>query len=101
MNRVNWRAKHDYEFIANMKILQSVLDKVDGNRSIDIERVAKAKVNENMEFVLWLKKEFDKKCTPERISEYNPEERRGNIPIDLSFADKSVIPKTFSSGSKQ
>ena len=56
LSRVNWKAKHDYEFIANMKMIQAALDKVKIDKRIDIEKLAKGRVQENMDFIHWLRK---------------------------------------------
>lgn len=36
INKVNWKAKLDYEFINNLKILQSAFDKLGIKRYIDV-----------------------------------------------------------------
>ena len=36
MNKVNWKAKNDYEFIANLKILQSAFAKAGIKRYIEV-----------------------------------------------------------------
>lgn len=56
MSRVNWKAKHDYEFIANLKITQGALDKTGTNKKVDIEKLAKGKVHDTMDLINWLKK---------------------------------------------
>lgn len=34
MNKVNWKAKLDYEFINNLKVLQAALDKLGIKRHV-------------------------------------------------------------------
>lgn len=36
MSKVNWKAKNDYEFINNMKILQTAFDKAGVKRYVDV-----------------------------------------------------------------
>jgi RP/EB family microtubule-associated protein len=48
MNKVNWKAKNDYEFIANLKILQSAFEKVGIKKHVEVERLARAKYQDNL-----------------------------------------------------
>jgi RP/EB family microtubule-associated protein len=36
MNKVNWRAKQEYEFLQNFKLLQGVLDRLGIDKKIDV-----------------------------------------------------------------
>lgn len=92
--KVNWKGRNDYEFIANLKILQNSFDKIGIKRHVEVEKLAKAKYQDNLEFIQWLKRYYDLNCG-ERGSNYQAEERRGNVVVDLSFADKTVVPKTY------
>jgi RP/EB family microtubule-associated protein len=38
MNKINWKAKHDYEFIANLKILQNAFDKIGIKRYVEVHK---------------------------------------------------------------
>lgn len=94
MSKINWRAKNDYEFISNLKILQNVFDKVGIKRYVEVEKLARAKYQDNLEFIQWLKRYFDSNGGT-RAEGYNADERRGGVQVDFSFADKNVIPKTY------
>ena len=59
-----------------------------------VEKLAKAKYQDNLEFIQWLKRYYDLNCG-ERGNNYKPEERRGNVVVDFSFAEKNVVPKTY------
>ena len=59
-----------------------------------MEKLAKAKYQDNLEFIQWLKRYYDKNCGL-RGSDYNAEERRGGANPDFGFAEKNVIPKTY------
>jgi RP/EB family microtubule-associated protein len=48
MNKVNWKAKNDYEFINNLKLLQTAFEKVGVKRYVDVEKLAKAKYQDNL-----------------------------------------------------
>ena len=92
MAKVSWKAKADYEFLNNYKILQTAFDKFGIKRYIDVnpvlkqvERLSKAKYQDNLEFIQWLKRYYEVNGG-EKSEEYNAEERRGNAKIDFSFA---------------
>lgn len=85
LSKVNWKARHDYEFIGNLKILQTSFDKIGIKKHVEVEKLAKAKYQDNLEFIQWLKRYFDVNSGNKGAS-YMPEERRGNPQIDFSFA---------------
>lgn len=55
--------------------------------------MAKAKYQDNLEFIQWLKKYFDTNGGARQ--DYDANERRGNCVVDFSFAEKNVVPKTY------
>jgi len=59
MSKVNWGAKTDYEFVANYKVLQSVFAKLSISRAIEVDRLIRARYQDNLEFMQWLKKFFE------------------------------------------
>jgi hypothetical protein len=77
-----------------LKILQNAFDKIGIKRHVEVERLARAKYQDNLEFIQWLKRYYDVNCG-ERGNNYMAEERRGNTVVDLSFAEKTVVPKTY------
>lgn len=58
-SKVNWSAKHEYEFINNFKILQQGFTKSNIKKNIEIEKLVKGKCQDNLEFLQWMKKFFD------------------------------------------
>jgi len=59
MEKIKWGAKHDYEFIENYKILQQGFAKNDIKRHIDVDKLVKAKYQDNLEFLQWMKRYFE------------------------------------------
>jgi len=49
----------EHEFIANYKVLQTVLSNEKIDKYIDVERLCKAKFQDNLEFLQWVKGCFD------------------------------------------
>lgn len=56
MGKINWRAKFQYEFTSNLKIFQQSLEKIGVTKKIDIVRLGKAKYQDNLEILQWLKR---------------------------------------------
>lgn len=48
--RVKWQAKFEHEFVENYKILQNAFDKNGVKRHIDVNKLVKAKYQDNLEF---------------------------------------------------
>ena len=59
MGKLKWNAKHEYEFVDNYKVLQQAFDKNGIKRHIEIGKLTKAKYQDNLEFLQWLKRYFD------------------------------------------
>lgn len=59
MQRVNWKARNEWEFINNYKILQQAFAKCKIQKYIDIEKLSKCRYQDNLEFIQWLKRYFD------------------------------------------
>jgi RP/EB family microtubule-associated protein len=85
MKRVNWEAKAAPEFIQNYKILQAAFNKNNIQKHVDVDKLVRAKYQDNLEFCQWLKAFFDQAAPPER-EDYNALAVRsrgkggGNIP---------------------
>jgi len=60
MQKVNWKAKTDHEFIPNYKLLQQSFIILGVQRHIDVNKLIKGKYQDNLEFLQWLKCYFDK-----------------------------------------
>lgn len=62
LQKVKFNAKHEYEYVANFKILQSSFDKHKIDNAIPVERLIKCKfqvpclTQDNLEFAQWIKK---------------------------------------------
>lgn len=74
MSRVNWKAKNDYEFVNNFKIVQGVMNKQNITKPVHIDKLVKAKYQDNLEFLQWFKHFFECRYGGQ---EYNARSRRG------------------------
>lgn len=55
MSKVDWGAKSDYEFVQNYKLLQAAFTKNRVQRHVDVDKLIRAKYQDNLEFCQWLK----------------------------------------------
>lgn len=71
MSKVNWAARSDYEFVQNYKLLQNAFTKNCVQRHVDVDKLIRAKYQDNLEFCQWLKAFFDQSgCS--RGDDYDP-----------------------------
>lgn len=76
MAKVNWQAKFEYEFVGNLKLYQKGLEKIGVTKKIDVNKLAKAKYQDNLEMIQWLKRYLELTTTP--LADYQPLQRRNH-----------------------
>lgn len=81
MARVKMNAKHEYEYLANYKILQTTFKAHKIDKPIPIERLTKCKMQDNLEFCQWIKRFWDQNFASE---EYDPVARRKGVPVETA-----------------
>ncbi|KAJ7216057.1 calponin homology domain-containing protein [Mycena pura] len=79
MARVKMNAKHEYEYLANFKIMQNVFKTKKIDKPIPVERLVKCKMQDNLEFLQWLKRFWD---TQYPGGEYDAVGRRKGAPAE-------------------
>ena len=84
MQRVNWKARNEWEFINNYKILQQAFAKCKIQKYIDIEKLSKCRYQDNLEFIQWLKRYFDLHNKND-LATYDAPASRKEAEIDFSF----------------
>jgi RP/EB family microtubule-associated protein len=62
MNKLNWSATQDFEYVSNYKILQSCFTKLHIDRFIDVDRLISGKYMDNLEFMQWFKRYYELNC---------------------------------------
>jgi microtubule-associated protein, RP/EB family len=77
IKKVKWNAKFDYEWMENYKVLQTAFKKNGIKKNVDVDKLIKAKYQDNLEFCQWLKKYHDLHWNGEP---YDPIARRGAGP---------------------
>ncbi|KAG9315521.1 calponin homology domain-containing protein [Chiua virens] len=79
MSRVKMNAKHEYEFVANFKVLQNIFKAKKIDKPIPIEKLVKCKMQDNLEFLQWAKRFWDSNYGGQG---YDPVARRKGAPTD-------------------
>jgi len=78
LKKVKFRTNLEHEYIQNFKQLQSAFKKVGCDKEVPINRLVKARFQDNFEFLQWFKKFFDSNYDGR---EYNAMEARAGVPI--------------------
>lgn len=98
MAKVKWGAKFDYEFVENYKVLQNAFDKNGIKKHIDVDKLVKAKYQDNLEFCQWIKRYFDLNYSGEP---YNAVERRKGQQFFYIMGGNKVAPPGKNKGAPQ
>ncbi|PWN39549.1 hypothetical protein IE81DRAFT_326430 [Ceraceosorus guamensis] len=77
LHKLNFAAKAEYEYVNNYKVMQEAFKKNRIDKPIPVERLIKCKMQDNLEFLQWLKKYWDAHMPDD---DYDPEARRGGAP---------------------
>mmetsp|Transcript_4006 Transcript_4006/g.5519 ORF Transcript_4006/g.5519 Transcript_4006/m.5519 type:complete len:302 (-) Transcript_4006:93-998(-) len=56
IQKLNWSAKNDYEYVQNYKLLQTAFDKFKVDKYIPVDKIVRAKYQDNLEFMQWFKR---------------------------------------------
>jgi RP/EB family microtubule-associated protein len=79
MSKLNWMAKADHEYVPNYKILQAAFDKNNIEKHIDVDKLIRAKYQDNLEFLQWMKAYWEREGLGRR--EYEPLKAREGRPV--------------------
>lgn len=74
--KIKFDAKHDYEYLANFKVLQEAFKRNRIDKPIEVDRLVRCKMQDNLEFLQWLKRYWDQNFSGEH---YDAEGRRGGV----------------------
>lgn len=74
MNKVNFDSKNEYEHLNNMKVLQLAFNKHGITKKIQVEKLVKCRLQDNLELLQWFKKYWSEH--KDFNIEYNPGARR-------------------------
>jgi len=91
MSRVKFGAKGPYDYFANFKILQGAFKRHDVDRIIPIQALVKCRMQDNLEFLQWMKKYWDLNA-PDH--DYDPIARRkgGDLFLDAIGRVRTTVP---------
>lgn len=95
LSKANFNAQYDYEFSGNFKILQTHLVKIKCDKVVPTDRLVKAKYQDNLEFMQWMKRFFEMQFSGEP---YDAKARRKECKCEYA-SDKSSTKKATSTAS--
>jgi microtubule-associated protein, RP/EB family len=78
LEKVNFQAKREYEFIQNYKVLQAAFNRVGIEKKVDVEKLIKGKYQDNLEFMQWVKGFFDQHASDDAL-QYDGAARRAQL----------------------
>eukprot|EP00954_Amorphochlora_amoebiformis_P010886 850599-Amorphochlora_amoeboformis.AAC.1 len=55
LSKVNFDAKYDYDYVKNFKVIQSVFERMNVQKAVPVQKLVKAKYQDNLEFLQWFK----------------------------------------------
>lgn len=85
MKRVDFNANTEVKYLANWKIVQTHLAKHKVDKSLSIDKLAKCKMQDNLEFLQWCKKYWDQYFPG---GDYDAAGRRGGmVPSNQSLSN--------------
>jgi len=93
LHKVNWKARLEWEFVNNWKVLQQAFQKANISKYIDVAKLVKAKYQDNLEFGQWMKRFYALKLGQEIRKDYDPVARRNHVTPDFSFVEKQIPSK--------
>ncbi|PCH40456.1 hypothetical protein WOLCODRAFT_24114 [Wolfiporia cocos MD-104 SS10] len=91
MARVKMNARQEYEYLANYKVLQNVFRAHKVDKPIPVERLVKCKMQDNLEFLQWIKRFWD---TNYGGHPYDPVGRRKGAPTDTPGSIAPLAPSS-------
>ncbi|KAF9150809.1 hypothetical protein BG015_007354 [Linnemannia schmuckeri] len=87
MQRVKFATKHEYEYLGNYKVLQTCFTNRKIDKAVPTERLMKCKMQDNLEFLQWIKKFWDRNFPGDH---YDAAARRGAANEPLAAANRST-----------
>lgn len=88
LKKVKFQAKLEHEYIANWKLVQTGFKKVGIDKIIPVDKLIKAKFQDNFEFCQWFKKFFDANYGGH---EYDAVAARGGVKLAAEGAQKKGL----------
>ncbi|KAI5120451.1 hypothetical protein M0805_008498 [Coniferiporia weirii] len=79
MARVKMNSRHEYEYLANFKIMQNLFKAKKIDKPIPVEKLVKCKMQDNLEFLQWIKRFWDANYGGQG---YDAVARRNGAPTD-------------------
>eukprot|EP01122_Echinamoeba_exundans_P001962 TRINITY_DN11931_c0_g1_i1.p1 TRINITY_DN11931_c0_g1~~TRINITY_DN11931_c0_g1_i1.p1 ORF type:complete len:334 (+),score=125.60 TRINITY_DN11931_c0_g1_i1:54-1055(+) len=102
LGKVNFNAKQEYEFLNNYKVLQTSFQKAGVDKFIPVDKLVKAKYQDNLEWLQWLKAFFDRTgASPEYDAVARRKEAGCNYPGDKAAGGSAKPAATTAAAPKR
>ncbi|EIN12196.1 hypothetical protein PUNSTDRAFT_96893 [Punctularia strigosozonata HHB-11173 SS5] len=101
MTRVKMNAKHEYEYIANFKVLQNIFKAKKIEKPIPVEKLVKCKMQDNLEFLQWIRRFWSENYPGDLdnpSSTYDAVGRRRGAPADTPATIAPLATTTRTGG---
>jgi RP/EB family microtubule-associated protein len=91
LKKVKWNSRNELDWLSNWKLVLTAFKDVQVDKTVPVDKLMKAKFQDNFEFLQWWKKFFDANYDGH---EYNPLEMRNNEPLPVDPKQAQSTPSS-------
>jgi RP/EB family microtubule-associated protein len=91
LKKVKWNSRNELDWLSNWKLVLTAFKDVQVDKQLAVEKLMKAKFQDNFEFLQWFKKFFDANYDGH---EYDPIDMRNNEPLPIDPKQPQSAPSS-------